>query len=120
MGRDYGHARDYSENVAAIVDSEIRSLIETAHQEAFDILVANRSILDQMVLELLERETLNKEEIEVIFAKVASWPRRPAWTGSVHRVPSTQAPVDVPAKKVIETVEPAPKKPARKKKATEE
>lgn len=120
MGRDYGHARDYSESVAAIVDSEIRSLIENAHQEAFDILVANRSILDQMVLELLERETLNKEEIEVIFAKVASWPRRPAWTGSVHRVPSTQAPVDVPEKKVISAVEPAPKKPARKKKATEE
>jgi cell division protease FtsH len=120
MGRDYGHARDYSESVAALVDSEIRSLIETAHQEAYDILVANRSILDQMVLELLERETLNKEEIEVIFAKVASWPRRPAWTGSVHRVPSTQAPVDVPVKKVVEAVEPAPKKPVRKKKATEE
>ena len=120
MGRDYGHTRDYSESVAAIIDSEIRSLIETAHQEAFDILVANRSILDQMVLELLERETLNKEEIEVIFAKVASWPRRPAWTGSVHRVPSTQAPVDVPVKKVIEVVEPATKKPARKKKAIEE
>ena len=120
MGRDYGHARDYSENVAAIVDSEIRSLIETAHQEAFDILVANRSILDQMVLELLERETLNKEEIEAIFANVASWPRRPAWTGSVHRVPSTQAPVAIPAKKVVEEVAPVAKKPARKKKATEE
>ena len=60
MGRDYGHSRDYSESIAAVIDSEIRSLIENAHQEAFDILVANRSILDQMVLELLERETLNK------------------------------------------------------------
>jgi cell division protease FtsH len=38
MGRDYGHQRDYSENVAAKVDAEIRKLIETAHQEAFDIL----------------------------------------------------------------------------------
>ena len=120
MGRDYGHSRDYSESIAAVIDSEIRSLIETAHQEAFDILVANRSILDQMVLELLERETLNKEEIEVIFARVASWPRRPAWTGSIHRVPSTQAPVAIPAKKVVEEVAPAAKKPARKKKATEE
>ena len=120
MGRDYGHSRDYSESIAAVIDSEIRSLIENAHQEAFDILVANRSILDQMVLELLERETLNKEEIEVIFARVASWPRRPAWTGSIHRVPSTQAPVAIPAKKVVEEVAPAAKKPARKKKATEE
>jgi cell division protease FtsH len=120
MGRDYGHARDYSESVAAIVDGEIRSLIETAHQEAFDILVANRSILDQMVLELLERETLNKEEIEAIFANVASWPRRPAWTGSIHRVPSTQAPVAIPAKKAVEEAAPLAKKPGRKKKATEE
>jgi len=120
MGRDYGHSRDYSESIAAVIDSEIRSLIENAHQEAFDILVANRSILDQMVLELLERETLNKEEIEVIFARVASWPRRPAWTGSIHRVPSTQAPVAIPAKKVVEEVAPATKKSARKKKATEE
>jgi len=51
MGRDYGHQRDYSENVAAVVDAEVRSLIENAHQEAFDILVANRVILDEMVLE---------------------------------------------------------------------
>ena len=120
MGRDYGHTRDYSESIAAVIDTEIRSLIETAHQEAFDILVANRLILDQMVLELLERETLNKEEIEVIFAHVASWPRRPAWTGSIHRIPSTQAPVAIPTKKVVEEVAPAAKKPARKKKATEE
>ena len=120
MGRDYGHTRDYSESIAAVIDTEIRSLIETAHQEAFDILVANRLILDQMVLELLERETLNKEEIEVIFAHVASWPRRPALTGSIHRIPSTQAPVAIPTKKVVEEVAPAAKKPARKKKATEE
>jgi cell division protease FtsH len=117
MGRDYGHQRDYSENVAAVVDGEVRSLIENAHQEAFDILVANRSILDQMVLELLERETLNKEEIEVIFAKVTSWPRRPAWTGSINRVPSTEPPVAIPEKKVVVEVVEEPKRATRKKKA---
>jgi cell division protease FtsH len=117
LGRDYGHQRDYSENVAAVVDGEVRSLIENAHQEAFDILVANRSILDQMVLELLERETLNKEEIEAIFAKVTSWPHRPAWTGSIHRVPSSQPPVAIPEKKVVAEVADAPKRATRKKKA---
>jgi len=117
MGRDYGHQRDYSENLAAVVDREVRSLIENAHQEAFDILVANRSILDEMVLELLERETLNKEEIEVIFAKVSSWPRRPAWTGSIHRIPSSQPPVAIPPKKVVAEVSDAPKRATRKKKA---
>ena len=115
MGRDYGHQRDYSESLAATVDAEIRKLIETAHQEAFDILVENRATLDAMVLQLLEKETLNKEEIAEIFAKVNSWPRRPSWTGSATRIPSQQPPVAVPAKVVNEVV--AEKKPSRVKKS---
>ena len=115
MGRDYGHQRDYSENVAATVDAEIRKFIENAHQEAFDILVENRVTLDAMVLQLLEKETLNKEEIAKIFKKVNSWPRRPAWTGSATRIPSQQPPVDVPERIVIEPdVE---KKPSRVRKS---
>jgi cell division protease FtsH len=116
MGRDFGHQRDYSESVAGIVDREIRTLIENAHQEAFDILVANRSILDEMVLQLLDKETLNKDEISQIFAKVKAWPRRPAWTGSATRVPSSQPPVDVPVKVVVD-VEPAKKVSKRKPKS---
>jgi cell division protease FtsH len=114
MGRDYGHQRDYSENVAATVDAEIRKFIENAHQEAFDILVANRATLDAMVVRLLEVETLNKEEIAKIFKRVNSWPRRPAWTGSATRIPSQQPPVDVPERIVIEPV--ADKKPSRVRK----
>ena len=115
MGRDYGHQRDYSESVAAKVDAEIRNLIENAHQEAFDILVDNRATLDAMVLQLLERETLNKEEIAAIFTKVNSWPRRPAWTGSSTRIPSQQPPVAVPERIVVEPA--TAKKPSRVKKS---
>jgi len=115
MGRDYGHQRDYSENVAAKVDAEIRKLIETAHQEAFDILVENRTTLDAMVLKLLDKETLNKEEIAAIFAKVSSWPPRPAWTGSATRIPSQQPPVAVPPKAIVEAA--VDKKPSRVKKS---
>jgi len=115
MGRDYGHQRDYSENVAATVDAEIRKLIENAHQEAFDILVENRATLDAMVLQLLDKETLNKEEITAIFAKVSSWPRRPAWTGSATRIPSQQPPVAVPPKAIVEAA--VDKKPSRVKKS---
>jgi cell division protease FtsH len=116
MGRDYGHQRDYSENIAALVDREVRTLIENAHQEAFDILVANRKILDEMVIQLLEKETLNKEEIAEIFKKVKMVTKRPAWTGSATRVPSEQPPVDVPERVAVEA--PAePKKPTRRKKA---
>ena len=115
MGRDYGHQRDYSENLAAVVDAEIRKLIEKAHHEAYEILEANRTILDEMVLQLLEKETLNKEEIAEIFAKVTAWPKRPAWTGSAMRIPSTKPPVDIPERVVTED---APKKPRRVKKST--
>ena len=119
MGRDYGHQRDYSESVAAVVDGEIRKLIENAHQEAFDILEANRTILDEMVLQLLEKETLNKEEISEIFARVSSWPTRPAWTGSITRIPSSQPPVDIP-ERVIPAAPDAPKKVRRVKKVNPE
>jgi len=102
LGRDYGHQRDYSESVAAIVDAEIRQMIENAHQEAFDILVANREILDRLVEELLEKETLNKEEIEVIFRKVKKVKPRAPWTGSQSRIPSNQPPVALRPAKVKE------------------
>ena len=97
LGRDYGHQRDYSEEVAGIVDEEIRGLIQNAHQEAFDILVENREILDQLVVELLERETLLKEDIAKIFAGIKKVKARPAWTGSSTRVPSSQPPVALSA-----------------------
>ena len=113
LGRDYGHQRDYSEDIASAVDQEIRNLIETAHQEAYEILVENRSILDALVEELLEKETLHKEEIEVIFKRVASRPKRPAWTGSSLRAPSRIPPVPVKVK--TPEVTEAPK---RRKKST--
>ena len=113
LGRDYGHQRDYSEAIASLVDQEIRTLIETAHQEAYEILIENRSILDALVEELLEKETLHKEEIEVIFKRVASRPKRPAWTGSSLREPSRIPPVPVKAKEPeVEA------KPKRRKKST--
>jgi cell division protease FtsH len=116
LGRDYGHQRDYSENIAAVVDREIRTLIENAHQEAFDILVANRKILDEMVIQLLEKETLNKDEIAEIFKKVKLVTKRPAWTGSATRIPSEQPPVDVPERLIVEAPS-KEKKPTRRKKA---
>jgi cell division protease FtsH len=116
LGRDYGHQRDYSESIAAVVDSEIREMIENAHQEAFDILVANRETLDRLVEELLENETLNKEEIAAVFKKVRKVKPRAAWTGSQKRIPSDQPPVALkPAKvKVIEEEKPAKKTGTKK------
>ena len=93
VGMSYGHQRDYSEEIAGIVDEEVRELIDNAHQEAYEILVANRETLDNLVLELMERETLEKDEVARIFANVQEWPARKPWTGSKDRKPSKQPPV---------------------------
>ncbi|MEU8684682.1 ATP-dependent zinc metalloprotease FtsH [Streptomyces sp. NPDC048611] len=93
LGREMGHQRDYSEEVAALVDEEVKSLIETAHNEAWEILVENRDVLDNLVLTLLEKETLGKEEIAELFKHVVKRPARPAWTGSSRRTPSSRPPV---------------------------
>lgn len=95
LGRDLMHQKDYSEAIAAVIDQEIRELIENAHLEAFKILEINRQVLDDLVLALLDKETLNKEEIEEIFKKLKKHPARPAWTGSTKRKPSNKPPVKV-------------------------
>ncbi|MCI0385278.1 ATP-dependent zinc metalloprotease FtsH [Streptomyces sp. CNQ085] len=96
LGKEMGHQRDYSEEVAGLVDEEVKKLIETAHNEAWEILVENRDVLDNLVLALLEKETLGKEEIAEIFRPIVKRPPRPAWTGSARRMPSTRPPVSTP------------------------
>ena len=98
LGRDMGHQRDYSEEIAAAIDEEVRNLIEAAHQDAYEILFENRDVLDHLVTELLARETLNKDQVAEIFAPIRKRPVRPAWTGSARRQPSSQGPVAIPAR----------------------
>ena len=97
LGRDMGHQRDYSESVAGVVDEEIRRLIEAAHDEAWHALNDNRDVLDQLVLELLEKETLGKDQLTGIFANVVKRPARPVWLSSERRHVSERPPVMTPA-----------------------
>jgi cell division protease FtsH len=96
LGRDLGHTRNYSEDVAAVVDEETKALLANAHQEAFDILTENRDVLDELVRQLLEHETLDKAEVAAVFEPLRRRPERPAWTGSPTRTPSDIPPVPVP------------------------
>jgi len=96
MGRDYGHQRDYSEDIAADIDSEIRDLIERAHDEAWEILVQYRDVLDQMVLELVEKETLAKDDLERILGPVRKRPPHNSFAGFGKRTPSDKPPVEIP------------------------
>jgi cell division protease FtsH len=96
LGRDMGHQRNYSEDVAAKIDEETKKFLAVAHQEAFEILEENRDVLDTLVLELFDKETLDKEQVAQIFQPLRRRPERPAWTGSDRRVPSTIPPVEIP------------------------
>lgn len=99
LGRDMGHQRDYSERVAAIVDEEVRALIDEAHDEAWHVINDNRHILDNLVLELLDKETLGQEQVAAIFTDLVKRPLRPQWLSSEHRTVSDQPPVLTPAER---------------------
>ncbi|HNO40709.1 MAG TPA: AAA family ATPase, partial [Marmoricola sp.] len=96
LGRDMGHTRNYSEETAAAVDEEVKKLLSGAHQEAYDVLEENRDVLDALVLQLMEKETLDKAEIAALFEPLRRRPARPAWTGSPDRSPSAIPPVEIP------------------------
>jgi cell division protease FtsH len=101
LGRDFGHQRDYSEDVASGIDDEVRALIEGAHDEAWEILVQYRDVLDQLVLELVEKETLAKEDLERILAPVRKRPSHNAFNGFGKRTPSDKPPVEIPASSLV-------------------
>ena len=71
LGRDFGHVQDYSDDVASKIDAEVYRFIDEAHDEAREIITKYRDKLDLMVERLLEQETLEKEEVQEIFAEVA-------------------------------------------------
>jgi cell division protease FtsH len=93
MGRDYGHQRDYSESVAGTIDNEVRKLIDAAHDEAWEVLTQHRDVLDELVLGLLDKETLNQKELAEVFRSVEKRPARDVWLSSEQRTVHTRGPV---------------------------
>ncbi|MDQ1138090.1 cell division protease FtsH [Microbacterium sp. SORGH_AS 1204] len=96
MGRDMGHGRDFSERIAERVDAQVRALIEQAHNEAYQVINDNREVLDKLALALLEKETLDHNELADIFKDVKRLNPRPQWLSSGDRPVSTLPPVNVP------------------------
>jgi hypothetical protein len=66
MGRDFGTARDYSEEFAAELDKEVKKIVDERYALAKQILTDNRDLLDAIAKELLEKETLDDESREFI------------------------------------------------------
>jgi cell division protease FtsH len=69
LGRDYAmDERNYSEDVARLIDEEVREFVERCHDRAKDILMSNREKLEAVVAALLERETLDRDEFLKVLA----------------------------------------------------
>ncbi len=66
MGRDIMAERDFSEETAATIDDEVRNLVEQAYRRAKDVLVKNRHVLDAISQQLIEKETVDSEELQKI------------------------------------------------------
>jgi cell division protease FtsH len=96
LGREMSHTRDYSEEIASTIDEEVRRLIESAHDEAWEILVTYREVLDDLVLNLMDKETLSRNEVLRIFAPIKTRPTRGSYTGYGKRLPSDRPPVLTP------------------------
>ncbi len=95
LGRTYGHERDYSDAIAAEIDNEVRTLIELAHDEAWEILVEYRDVLDTMVTELMEKETISQKDMERICARVVKRKPISPYNGYGKRRPPATQPVPV-------------------------
>ncbi|NEX14683.1 MAG: cell division protein FtsH [Prosthecochloris sp.] len=66
LGKDYSHVREYSEETALQIDVEVRNIIMECMDNAKNILQENKSLLDTLAGELMEKEILNSEEIDAI------------------------------------------------------
>jgi cell division protease FtsH len=94
LGRDLGQRRQVSERTAQLVDAEVKRLLDEAYEEARVILEANRELLESLAGALLERETLDREQVEMLAAGRQLPPITP-----VTAVPEqVDAPAPIPSK----------------------
>ncbi len=93
LGRDIGQRRQVSEQTAQLVDAEVKRLLDEAYDSAREILMEHRGLLESIALMLLERETLDREQVEILAAGGTLPPAKPA-----PRPESNETPPAAPAK----------------------
>jgi cell division protease FtsH len=91
LGRDWTSTPDYSDAVAFEIDQEVRQLLDEAHDVALDILGEHRDKLDRLAALLVERETLDREEVAAFFADVTKREPRPTEVRGAALAVSRQA-----------------------------
>jgi cell division protease FtsH len=73
LGRDYSRQQDYSDEVAANIDNEVRKMINAAHEEARLILETHADAMQRMVDKLMDKETVDRQEVAELFSDVPKW-----------------------------------------------
>ena len=77
LGRDFGRQPNYSDDVASLIDREVRRFIDDAHATALDILTTHRAVLERFARDLVSKETLDSEMINEIFKDLGTWTKTP-------------------------------------------
>lgn len=67
IGRDWGHTRSFSENIASQIDEEVKDIINSCHSKARKLVEEHRFVLEETARQLLEKEKLSRDEFEAIF-----------------------------------------------------
>jgi cell division protease FtsH len=108
LGREISEQRNYSDEVAAKIDSEVREIIDRAYDRAKEALMQQREVLDRLAALLVEKETIESEEFESLFTGILP-PR-----GSAKPRPAAEG--DVPAEGVEGEAEaPGDQKPRKRR-----
>jgi cell division protease FtsH len=84
LGREISEQRNYSDEVAAKIDAEVREIIDRAYDRAKEALTAQREVLDKLAALLVEKETIEHEEFESLFEGVL--PPRSATPAALRRI----------------------------------
>ena len=69
IGREIGHAKNFSEGTAEVIDQEVKKIISSCHEKATALLKEQREVLDQLAELLIEKERIGQEEFESLFGQ---------------------------------------------------
>ena len=67
IGRDLAHTKSYGENVASLIDAEVKDIIDDCYNKAKEIIVKHRRVLDDCAKLLIEKEKITGEEFDALF-----------------------------------------------------
>jgi cell division protease FtsH len=99
LGREFGHRREVSERTAEMVDNEVKRLLDEAYAKANVILKEHRDLLERIAMALLERETVDREDLDLLARNEALPPREapPAPVAAAPAAPKAPAAGPIPA-----------------------